>query len=387
MSFISSLGEWLRKVSKSFMSATISGKTITLTRHNGNTVTLTTQDTTYEQASQSTAGLMSADDKKKLDGISAGAEVNQNAFATVLVDNINVAADTKSDTLTLVAGNNITLTADATNDKITIAAKNTVTTVSTTGNGNAVTSITASNGALTVKKDSTFSLSNHTHNYFPLQTEIPNNSNLDNYKTTGIYYCSTSGSAQTISNRPSGVNSAFTLVVLPSVGTQVLITFDGAIYKRWYRSWAPVAWANWTLIGPVPPYGINLGGTGQTTAYNAFKALLAGAITNTTNASRNTSNVVNNNPSLNYACAGQVVHAAGYFQLSSQLTPYSEKQIATGFPKAIRNTAFMCYLDSSTYYGAYVGVSINGNMYMCSRAVTVPANTWIACHVVYIRSL
>lgn len=69
MSFISSLGEWLRKVSKSFMSATISGKTITLTRHNGDTVTLTTQDTTYEQASQSTSGLMSAEDKAILDAI------------------------------------------------------------------------------------------------------------------------------------------------------------------------------------------------------------------------------------------------------------------------------------------------------------------------------
>lgn len=168
MSFISSLGAWLRKVSKSFMGATISGKTITLTRHNGDTVTLTTQDTTYSDATQSEPGLMSVNDKKKLDGITAGAEPNQNAFASVLVGNTNVAADVKSDTLTLVAGSNITLTPDATNDKITIAAKDTVTTVSTTGNGNAITSITASDGALTVKKDSTFSLSNHTHSYLPL---------------------------------------------------------------------------------------------------------------------------------------------------------------------------------------------------------------------------
>ena len=41
----------------------------------------------------------------------------------------------------------------------------TVTTVTTSGSGNAVTSITASNGALTVTKGSTFSLSTHTHNY------------------------------------------------------------------------------------------------------------------------------------------------------------------------------------------------------------------------------
>ena len=125
MSFISSLGEWLRKVSKSFMSATISGKTITLTRHNGDTVTLTTQDTTYEQASQSTSGLMSATDKSKLDGIASGAEVNQNAFSNVKVGSTTVAADAKTDTIELVAGTNVTLTPDATNDKITIVATDT----------------------------------------------------------------------------------------------------------------------------------------------------------------------------------------------------------------------------------------------------------------------
>lgn len=88
MSFISSLGEWLRKISKSFTSASISGQNITLTRHNGDTVVLTTQDT--------------------------------------------------------------------------------VTTVSTFGSGNAVTNITADNGALSVTKDNTFSLSNHTHSDLPL---------------------------------------------------------------------------------------------------------------------------------------------------------------------------------------------------------------------------
>lgn len=146
-------------------SLSVSGCTITYTMGDGDTHTIQTQDTTYEDATQSEHGLMSANDKTKLDGISAGAEVNQNAFASVLVGNTNVAADTKTDTLTLVAGNNVTLTPDATNDKITIAAQDTVTTVNTTGNGNAITSITANNGKLTVKKNSTFSLSDHTHNY------------------------------------------------------------------------------------------------------------------------------------------------------------------------------------------------------------------------------
>ena len=74
----------------------------------------------------SSNGLMSASDKSKLDGIAAGAEVNQNAFSNVTVGSTTIAADSKTDTLTIAAGNNITLTPDATNDKITIAAKDTV---------------------------------------------------------------------------------------------------------------------------------------------------------------------------------------------------------------------------------------------------------------------
>ena len=66
------------------------------------------------------------DEKNKLSGISAGAEVNQNAFSNVIVGSTTITADAKTDSLTLVAGSNITLTPDATNDKITIAATDTV---------------------------------------------------------------------------------------------------------------------------------------------------------------------------------------------------------------------------------------------------------------------
>lgn len=61
----------------------------------------------------------------KLNGIAAGAEVNQNAFSNVKVGTTTVAADAKTDTLELVAGSNVTITPDATNDKVTIAATNT----------------------------------------------------------------------------------------------------------------------------------------------------------------------------------------------------------------------------------------------------------------------
>ena len=72
-------------------------------------------NTTYSPATQSANGLMSAADKKKLDGIATGAEVNQNAFSNVVVGSTTVAADSKTDTLTLVAGSNVTITPDATN--------------------------------------------------------------------------------------------------------------------------------------------------------------------------------------------------------------------------------------------------------------------------------
>lgn len=73
-------------------------------------------------------------EKNKLKGIASGAEVNQNAFATIAVKvgttTTNVEADAKQDVLTLSQGDNITLTPNATNDTITIAAKDTTYTTS-----------------------------------------------------------------------------------------------------------------------------------------------------------------------------------------------------------------------------------------------------------------
>ena len=101
-----------------------STKTITLPADN---------NTTYSTATTSANGLMSSSDKTKLDGIATGAEVNQNAFANVVVGSTTIAADAKQDTLTFVAGSNVTITPDATNDKITIAATDTVYTHPTSG--------------------------------------------------------------------------------------------------------------------------------------------------------------------------------------------------------------------------------------------------------------
>lgn len=74
-------------------------------------------------------------EKNKLSGIASGAEVNQNAFATVKVGTTNLIADEKNDTLTITAGDNITLTPTANSDSFTIAATDTKYTAATTAPG------------------------------------------------------------------------------------------------------------------------------------------------------------------------------------------------------------------------------------------------------------
>lgn len=93
--------------------------TFTTNQSGNTTIELTDNNTTYGVATQSANGLESAADKKKLDGIAIGAEVNQNAFTNVVVGSTTISADSKTDSLTLV-GSNVTITPDADNDKVTI---------------------------------------------------------------------------------------------------------------------------------------------------------------------------------------------------------------------------------------------------------------------------
>lgn len=97
------------------------GTTITYTKGDGTSNTIEVQDTTYKEATVSSSGLMSAEDKQKLDKIQVSAEVNQNAFSSIKVGASTISADNKTDTFELVAGNNISLTPNTTSDKITIS--------------------------------------------------------------------------------------------------------------------------------------------------------------------------------------------------------------------------------------------------------------------------
>ena len=84
---------------KGITGLSVNGRTITYTKGDGTTGTITTQDTntTYGVATTSTNGLMSSSDKTKLNGIASGAEVNQNAFSTVeLYQNLTFSDPTKT---------------------------------------------------------------------------------------------------------------------------------------------------------------------------------------------------------------------------------------------------------------------------------------------------
>ena len=109
-----------------------------------------------DNATETESGLMSAEDKIKLDGIQEGAEINQNAFSNVAIGSTTISADSKTDTLTLVAGSNVTITPDSTNDKITIAA--TDTTYNAAGSSLGLVKsggdVNISNGVITVNDNS-----------------------------------------------------------------------------------------------------------------------------------------------------------------------------------------------------------------------------------------
>ena len=100
------------------------GTGITLTPDATNdavTVAVTQDGHNHAAATTGAAGFMSANDKSKLDGIAAGAEVNQSAFATIVAGGVSASADSKQDTFTINAGSGITITGDAANDACTIA--------------------------------------------------------------------------------------------------------------------------------------------------------------------------------------------------------------------------------------------------------------------------
>lgn len=147
--YISNTDEPINKNTTYQLSKT--GSTISLIGSDGTTTSVSDSNTTYNNATTSQAGLMTAADKTKLNGIETGAEVNQNAFSSIIVGSTTIAADSKTDSLTIVAGNNVSVTPDSANGKITIAATDTTYGNATTTSAGLMTSamVTKLNGIAT----------------------------------------------------------------------------------------------------------------------------------------------------------------------------------------------------------------------------------------------
>ena len=139
----------------------ISGSNITLTPDSThNKLTIAATDTTYSNATTADAGLMSASDKAKLDGIATGAEVNQNAFSNIKVGSSTIASDSKTGTFELAAGSNVTITSNAgtraAGDTITISANDTTYSNASTASAGLAPQITNTSNYL--KGDGTWSM-------------------------------------------------------------------------------------------------------------------------------------------------------------------------------------------------------------------------------------
>jgi hypothetical protein len=172
-------------------------------------------DTDTGVATQSANGLLSSVDKKKLDGIASGAEVNQNAFSNIKIGNTTIEADNKTDTVELTAGNNITLTPDATNDKITIAATDTNTTYTFAGGTNQFT-VTPSNGTAQTVSVTPSIANNVTGSGLTANTIVLGNGN-SGVKTSGKTIVTTLGSDDTTLPTSKAVKAAIDALPEPMI--------------------------------------------------------------------------------------------------------------------------------------------------------------------------
>lgn len=148
-------------------SASISNGTITIGQ---NTITPVV-DANYVHTDNN----YTSNEKTKLSGIAAGAEVNQSAFSNVKVGSSTIEADSKTDTLEIAAGGDITISADTTNDKVTISVttpKNTSDLVNDSGfittsdipeGAAASTTVPLMDGTATIGTELAFARGDHRH--------------------------------------------------------------------------------------------------------------------------------------------------------------------------------------------------------------------------------
>jgi len=204
----------------------------------GYTPPQTDTNTTYGAATQSVSGLMSAADKKKLDGIAAGAQVNSDSAKNVLDSGNNTAI-----TFAYSKSGLETAAWFAAWSGYELRAISPARVLAVIGAAAAIHNHTASQvSGLPSSLPANGGTANYA-NYLNV-TSIPANANLNSYTTPGFYYCPSNATVATLSNKPTG--NAFFMIVGKHAGTyQLLVEYMTASFKVYMRNYYNSAWGAW----------------------------------------------------------------------------------------------------------------------------------------------
>ena len=234
---------------------TKSGSTITLRGSDGSTFNVTDSNTVYGNATASAAGLMSAADKAKLDGVAAGsnhvtvdAELSTTSTNPVQNKVIKSALDGKSNTghkhvkaditdfPTSMPASDVSAWAKAATKPSYSKAEVGLGNVDNTADSAKSVKYAASAGSAS---SATTAATANALKVTELTTQ-----NLDDTKTVGLYFA---GSANSVKNKPTGVD-AFGLEVKKTAGgylVQVLTEGNINPMKTWIRQFNASAWSAW----------------------------------------------------------------------------------------------------------------------------------------------
>lgn len=234
---------------------TKSGSTITLRGSDGSTFNVTDSNTVYGNATASAAGLMSAADKAKLDGVAAGsnhvavdAELSTTSTNPVQNKVIKSALDGKSNTghkhvkaditdfPTSMPASDVSAWAKAATKPSYSKAEVGLGNVDNTADSAKSVKYAASAGSAS---SATTAVTANALKVTELTTQ-----NLDDTKTVGLYFA---GGTNSVKNKPTGVN-AFGLEVKKTAGgylVQVLTEGNINPMKTWIRQFNASAWSAW----------------------------------------------------------------------------------------------------------------------------------------------
>ena len=234
---------------------TKSGSTITLKGSDGSTFNVTDSNTVYGNATASAAGLMSAADKAKLDGVAAGsnhvtvdAELSTTSTNPVQNKVIKSALDGKSNTghkhvkaditdfPTSMPASDVSAWAKAATKPSYSKAEVGLGNVDNTADSAKSVKYAASAGSAS---SATTAATANALKVTELTTQ-----NLDDTKTVGLYFA---GGTNSVKNKPTGVDAFGLEVKKTSGGYLVQVLTEGNInpMKTWIRQFNASAWSAW----------------------------------------------------------------------------------------------------------------------------------------------